>query len=58
MQCPECGHANVAGSLFCEKCGSDLQQVEAPREPYELQQHEVTWGEIDPFLDRNAALAF
>ncbi|MBI5831187.1 MAG: FHA domain-containing protein [Armatimonadetes bacterium] len=24
MRCPECQHANVAGSLFCEVCGADL----------------------------------
>ncbi len=24
MRCSECGQTNVAGSLFCERCGSDL----------------------------------
>lgn len=26
MRCPECGHSNVPGSLFCERCGTDLEE--------------------------------
>lgn len=33
MQCPECGHANVPGSLFCEHCGADLPPSDAVVEP-------------------------
>jgi serine/threonine-protein kinase len=33
------------------------RQVEAPGTPYELQQHEVTWGELDPWLVRNPSAA-
>jgi formylglycine-generating enzyme required for sulfatase activity/tRNA A-37 threonylcarbamoyl transferase component Bud32 len=29
------------------------RQVEAPSAAYELQQHEVTWGELEPWLERN-----
>lgn len=28
--CTTCGHPNVAGSAFCESCGSQLSQVPAP----------------------------
>jgi eukaryotic-like serine/threonine-protein kinase len=31
------------------------RQVEAPSAAYELQQHEVTWGELEPWLARNPA---
>jgi len=27
LKCPNCGHANIAGSLFCENCGSKLVQA-------------------------------
>lgn len=29
MRCPECGHTNVPGSLFCERCGGDLGAAES-----------------------------
>jgi serine/threonine-protein kinase len=32
--------------------------ITAPAVKYEIQQHEVTWGELEPWLDKNAALRF
>jgi hypothetical protein len=26
------------------------RRIAAPSEPYDIQQHEVTWGELDPWL--------
>jgi pSer/pThr/pTyr-binding forkhead associated (FHA) protein len=28
--CPNCQHANIAGSVFCENCGSQLAQAATP----------------------------
>ncbi|MCC7494591.1 MAG: FHA domain-containing protein [Fimbriimonadaceae bacterium] len=33
MRCPECGQTNVAGSLFCERCGADLSAVQPAADP-------------------------
>ncbi|NUQ01419.1 MAG: zinc-ribbon domain-containing protein, partial [Armatimonadetes bacterium] len=34
MRCPDCGHQNVPGSLFCEQCGADLATpAETPAVP-------------------------
>lgn len=30
MSCPNCGHQNDAGSVFCEQCGTRLPAVAAP----------------------------
>jgi len=34
------------------------QQVLAPSAPFEMQQHEVTWEEIDPWLEKNPTRVF
>ena len=33
MRCSECGHSNIAGSLFCERCGADLAAPAPPPPP-------------------------
>lgn len=34
------------------------RQVSAPTTPFEIQQHEVTWEEFDPWIVKNLAFAF
>jgi formylglycine-generating enzyme required for sulfatase activity len=34
------------------------RHVTAPSAAYEIQQHEVSWGELDPWLERNTDLRF
>lgn len=33
MRCSDCGHENVPGSLFCERCGNDLEEPATAPEP-------------------------
>ena len=34
MNCPQCGHPNLAGAAFCDNCGFDLNQAPpAPAQP-------------------------
>lgn len=33
MTCPQCKHENIAGSLFCDVCGADLEAAPAGGDP-------------------------
>ncbi|MBE3599143.1 MAG: hypothetical protein IMX02_10270 [Limnochordaceae bacterium] len=33
MVCKDCGTQNYAGSLYCKKCGADLNKKTAPSSP-------------------------
>lgn len=33
MNCPQCGHPNLAGAAFCDNCGFDLNQAPPPPAP-------------------------
>ena len=37
MNCPDCGHDNIAGADHCDHCGQDLRSVDVPRPKSGLQ---------------------
>src|ERR1051326_2483662 len=38
MNCPDCGHDNIAGSEICDECGHDLASLDLPAPTTQLQQ--------------------
>jgi serine/threonine-protein kinase len=50
------GLPDAAGTLV--RGFRHARNILAPSVPFEIQQHEVSWGELDPWLGKNAAAKF
>ena len=52
MNCPDCGHDNIAGADHCDHCGQNLSSVDVPRPKSGLQRTimETPLRELKPAL--------
>ena len=63
MQCPDCGHDNIAGDALCANCGQDLTALDTPgaRNELETSLTEAPVAQLDPkapiFVPADATLA-